>query len=65
MLNIRNLATEYCIDYILTNESDDFYVNPHNNHVYYWATVVAYGEEFAEKMLQDLMLVYGLKEGNQ
>lgn len=45
--DLRIVAVEKCLDYILENEEQDFKENPSNTHVYYWALVAAHGEHVA------------------
>lgn len=46
--DLRIVAVEKCLDYILENEEQDFKENPSNTHVYYWAMVAAYGQQVAD-----------------
>lgn len=48
-----NLELIYkCVDYILTSEHDDFYENPSDNHIYYWACIAHRGQDYADKELE-------------
>ena len=46
--DLRIVAVEKCLDYILENEEQDFKNNPSNSHVYYWAMVAAHGQQVAD-----------------
>jgi UDP-N-acetylmuramyl tripeptide synthase len=48
-------STILCINYILQHEAEDFFENPGRDHIYYHATVSAYGEDEAELTLQEAL----------
>lgn len=42
-----------CVEYILDTENEDFEENPSREHVLYFALAYKFGEEYAERELQD------------
>jgi len=48
-------STILCINYILQHEAEDFFDYPSRDHIYYHATVSAYGEDEAELTLQEAL----------